>query len=349
MFHCLTKEKLFLIIFLVIISDQVKGQIGGGRVLEFLNLPGNARISALGAVNVSNLDKDVNMFLSNPALLEEPVHQYASISHFLFLADVTLSTLTYGHNFGKAGNFAIGLQYLNYGKFEAYDQTGMGEGEFNANDYALTISNSRTVGSFTMGGNLKFANSYIAGLNASALLFDLGGLYKHPVQELTLGLVMKNLGFGLNNYTLGSTITLPFDVQLGITYKPEFMPLRFSVTAYNLYPENITYGRSGSINNKEQLGSVDRIMRHFAFGTEILLNKNVNLRAGYNHLIRQELRMEELSGGAGLALGVLIRVKAFEIAYSKAFYHVAGGTDYFTLTSNLGSLLKNKKKFNEQN
>lgn len=351
MFQDLPFLKIFLIIFMIIVSNQVKGQFGEGRLLEFLNLPDNARISALGGVNVSNLDKDVNMFLSNPALLEAPVNQNISLNHFLFLADVSLSTLTYAHDFDKLGMMAIGLKYLNYGTIEAYDQTGLEEGTFNANDYAITIGNSHNIGSFTMGGSIKFASSNIAAYHSSALLIDFGGLYKHPNQDLTVGLVMKNLGFGLSSYISGNRYSFPFDVQMGMSFKPEFMPFRFSITAYNLSSgyQDYQVPVRGSLNNNQEPGSVDRIIRHFTFGTELLLSKNVNFRAGYNHLIKQELSIEERSGGAGLAFGILIRVKAFEIAYSKALYHVAGGTDYFTLTSNLNTLFKNRKNFNEQN
>ncbi|MDQ3395677.1 MAG: type IX secretion system protein PorQ, partial [Bacteroidota bacterium] len=328
----------------------VKAQVGGRRALEFLNLPGNARTSALGGINVSSFDNDINMFLSNPALLHPSTHKHISLSHYLFLADITLSTLTYGHNFGKAGVFAAGLQYLNYGSFDGYDDTGLEEGEFGASDYAITLSNSRVTGNFIFGGSMKFANSNIAFYNASALLFDIGGIFRHPERDITLGMAIKNLGFGLSDYAQGSDISLPFDVQMGITFKPQFIPFRFSVTAYNLYPYRVNYqipGRGG-INNEEP-GRVDKLMRHITIGTELLLSKNVNIRAGYNHLIKQELKMEEVSGGAGLAFGILIRVKAFEIAYSKAFYHVSGGTDYITVTSNLGAFFKNKNKLNEQN
>ncbi|CAN5118608.1 hypothetical protein BH23BAC1_BH23BAC1_14290 [soil metagenome] len=327
-----------------LVSHQVIGQVGGRRSFEFLNLPGNARISGLGGVNVSNRDADVNLFLSNPSLLQQEVHQHISLSHFLFLADITLSNLTMAYDFEKAGMFAFGLQYLNYGSFDAYDDTGLEAGQFRANEYAFTIGHSRTTGLFTMGANLKFANSNIASFQARAFLLDIGGLYKHPVEDFTVGLVIKNFGLMAREYISGAATTLPFDVQLGTTFKPEFMPFRFSITGYNFY--RLGSGPSHSLNgNKEETGSVNKILNHFAFGTEVLLNKNINLRAGYNHLIRQELRLEEASGGAGFSLGFLIRIKAFEFAYSKAFYHVAGGTDYFTLTSNLGTFIKNKKEF----
>ena len=38
------------------------------KSFEFLNLPGNATLSALGGVNVSSTNQNVNFFQSNPAL-----------------------------------------------------------------------------------------------------------------------------------------------------------------------------------------------------------------------------------------------------------------------------------------
>jgi len=59
-------------------------------------------------------------------------------------------------------------------------------------------------------------------------------------------------------------------------------------------------------------------------------------------LIRQELRLQETSGGAGFSYGLLVKIKAFEMAYSRALYHVAGGTNYITLTSDLSKFIIKK-------
>lgn len=76
--------------------------------------------------------------------------------------------------------------------------------------------------------------SSVAGFRSNALLFDLGGTFVHPEKDLTIGLAIKNVGFVLSEYSGTSDTQLPFDVQAGITFKPKHMPLRFSITAYNL-------------------------------------------------------------------------------------------------------------------
>lgn len=336
----------FLFIFLI---RPVYGQPGGGRSFEFINMPSNARVAGLGGINVSVSDKDVNMLLSNPALISESTHNHVSLNHFLYLADISLSNLVYGFHHEKAGSFALGLQYLNYGSFEAYDETGLEQGNFGANEYAVTLGNSRSIKAFTIGASLKYVSSTISSFHSGAILMDIGGIFKHPQKDFTVGMVIKNFGVVVREYSETSQTNLPFDVQLGTSFKPEFMPLRFSFTAYNLYRPGDSYPvpPRSSQNNNQESGTVDKIMRHLNFGAEVILSKNVNLRAGYNHLIRKELRIDEYSGGAGISLGLMFRIKAFEFAYSKAFYHVAGGSDYFTLTSNLNSIFKNKKELNE--
>jgi len=54
------------------------------------------------------------------------------------------------------------------------------------------------------------------------------------------------------------------------------------------------------------------------------------------------LRMEETSGGAGFSTGLMFRIKAFELAYSRTFFHAAGGSNTFTMASDLGSFIKKK-------
>lgn len=323
-------------------SNVLVAQVGGLDGFSFLQTPTTARISALSGVNITSQDEDVNMFLSNPALLVPDLHQHASINYLNFLGDIQYSSLAYAHNFEEVGLWSMGLQYFSYGAFEGYDEAGNEAVDFNARDFAVTIGYSRKVGVFTLGANLKFAQSNIASYTASAIMFDLGGTYKHPEREFTVGLAIKNFGFLVKDYTEEAETTLPFDLQVGTTFKPEHMPFRFSITAYNLTRGNIAYYDPILSNNQEEPGTVDKILRHVTIGTEILVSKNFNIRAGYNHLIRKELRLEETSGGAGFSMGFMIRIKAFELAYARRFYHVAGGSNTFTLASDLGEFIKKK-------
>ncbi len=126
------------------------------------------------------------------------------------------------------------MQHLGYGTIEGFDQTGAATGDYKSGETVFIISKSHQVGNFRIGANLKPAFSTLAGYRSSALLLDIGGVFVHPSQELVVGMVIKNLGFVIQDYTESGTSSLPFDIQVGITLKPEHMPLRFSFTAYQL-------------------------------------------------------------------------------------------------------------------
>ena len=114
-------------------------------------------------------------------------------------------------------------------------------GSFTATDFALTVGHSHQVGPFALGANLKFASSSIAEYSASALMLDLGGVFEHPSKDFNVALVFKNMGLVLGDYTDQSNSSLPFDIQIGTSFKPQYMPIRFSITVYNLYQGDIAY------------------------------------------------------------------------------------------------------------
>lgn len=335
-----------LIVVLFICCHYAHAQVGGQRSFDFLNIPGDARTAALGGANVTMAGSDVNGFAQNPALLDSTVHNHLSLSYLNYLGDINFSNLAYARTLKKYGTWAVNLKYIDYGSIVSYDPAGVEMGTFDSNEFVLAIAHSRETGVFSLGGSLKFALSNIAGFKANALLADIGGRFKHPEKDLNVGLVIKNLGVVLKDYDELSQSDLPFDVQLGVSFKPEHMPFRFSATAYHLYQGDIAFfDPRGNINDQEdsEPGVADKIFRHTVFAAEFVPSKNFNLRVGYNHLMRRELRLQEASGGAGFSFGVMFRVKAFEFAYSKALYHVAGSTNHLTLTSNFNSLITKKR------
>lgn len=332
----MVKKLLPFIFFLVSLSAFA--QIGGHRSFEFLNIPSNPKLAALSGVNITSSHGDPNMFMANPALLEPLMHNRLSFNYLNYMADIGLSSLTYVRDIENLGTFGAGLVYMNYGQIDGYDEAGYESGIFMANEFAFTAGGSHKLGNFTLGTNVKLAGSNIASFKASALLFDMGGVFSHPEQDLKIGMMVKNIGFVLRPYVENIPVNLPLDVQIGISYKPEHAPMRLSLTAFNLYRRNIAYFDPQSrFANNEEPGKFDNIFRHFSFGTEFILSKNVNLRAGYNHLIRKELKLEQHGGLAGFSFGMLFRMKAFEFSYSNQVYHVAGGAHHFGITSNLNS------------
>lgn len=347
--------KLVAALFLAVLLSlplMAQAQVGGQRGFAFLQLPGNAKVAALGGVHVSAPGHDVNMVASNPALLNEAMDRQLSLTYIGYLADIRQSNLGYAFNTARYGRWAASLNYLNYGDFVQRDPTGMEEGNFSVNDYTLSLSHARQAEAFTIGASAKLVVSSMAGDKAVGLLADVGGAFQHPEQDLSVGLVFKNIGYQVRTFAGGDRQAMPFDAQLGASYKPAHMPVRLSLTAHHLYQFDVVYldpnasGRLDANGNeiKEEKKLGDKIARHFVVGTEFIFSNNFQVRAGYNHLRRKELRLESNAGGAGFSVGAMLRVRAFELNYGSAFFHPSGGTHYITLSTDTGTFLKRKSK-----
>ena len=293
---------------------------------EFLNLPNNARIAGLGGVNITSGWLDPTQARSNPALLNKGMVNQFVINRLVYFADIAQTSLTFVQPFQKLGNIAFGLDYLNYGDIQSFDENGFLNGDFSIIEYVLSASTSQQFGPFSVGASLKLAISDLSAFQSSAALLELGGIFKHPEKELTLGFAIKNIGFLISDYTDDNNSILPIDIQLGATFKPEFIPFRFSITARNLVCSDVVFFDPSTNNlfgEDKRLGFGEEIFRRLVFGAELIASNNFQLRFGYNHLLRQELRLATTSGGSGFSFGFVFKVKRFEFAYSRALYHTA--------------------------
>ncbi len=324
----------------MLLSCQGLAQLGGQRSFEFLNVPGNARLAALGAMNVSLADKDVNFFFSNPALVSDSLAGFSSAGYQFYVADIGQAAFAYAHKFKSVGTVSFGVQHFSYGAITGYDASGLDIGSFKSSETALVVSKSHQISNFRVGVNLKTVFSTIAGFRASALMMDVGGTFVHPTRNLTVGLAFKHLGVVLSEYSETSDTKVPFDVQVGATFKPQHMPLRFSLTAYNLVSTANPY--DDPTNADDNPSSMDKLLRHFNIGTEILLHRNVNVLLAYNFLRQQELKTEN-SGGSGLSAGAAIKIKAFDIVFSRSSYSVGNGAYSFTVSSDIQNMILKKR------
>ena len=322
------------------ISFTSLAQTTARKSFEFLNVPNNARLAALGGVNASLADRDINFFFYNPALVSDSLAGVAAVNYQFYVADIGQATFAYAHNFSKIGTLSFGIQHLNYGAIKGYDASGFEMGDFKSSETVLVVGKSHQVSNFRFGMNFKVAFSNLAGYRASALMVDIGGLFVHPKQDLKFGLSIKNLGVVLSEYSETSKSHLPFDVQIGATFKPEHMPLRFSLTAYNLAETDVTY--YDAQGDEPEPGTLDKVLRRVNFGTEVLIHKNVNLMIGYNYLVHQELKLTDAGGGAGFSFGFSAQIKSFEFVFSRSAY-VEGNAGYaFTLSKNIDTMMKRR-------
>ena len=302
---------------------------------HFLNLPNSSRAASLGGSAVSSNDHDIAMGYHNPAILGDSTLGDIYIMYHPYLAGINrMSTITQ-FSAGKIGPLTAGILFTDYGTFDETDELGTVIGRFKAQDYVLHIGKSHSLGPFTLGINLKMAGSYISTTGANALLFDLGGIYRSPYQNFSVGIVIKNLGFIISDYTTDAHTSLPFDVLIGTTFKPEHMPFRFTVTASDLVRSTDDLYAS---NPNENIRRLNQIFRYFNFGTALLIGKRIELNLGYNHRQRVAFSVDEMAYGAGLSFGFLLKIKNYELQFSNAKVHAAAISQYLSIKTNTRAL-----------
>lgn len=346
------------VILLFFIATASFAQLGGRNGYTFLNFPINAKTSAIGGMNNSVRDNDPSTLYNNPALLNKEMHNRAVVNFAPFVANVSYYSAAYAFDHAKfGGTTGFGVQYMYYGIANETDINGSSVGNsISANEFALTLGHSHTLGNYTLGANVKLAGSQLVRSTSLALLTDIGAVFKHPKYDFTIGLLVKNLGFPIKSYGSAFTVSMPLDVQLGISFKPQHAPFRFSVLIHHLQRYDIAYDDPTNVSSYDINGNpivnrvtvIDQIGRHFVLGGEFLLSKGFNIRVGYNHMMRSELRNVNEGGLSGFSLGFMLKVKMFELGYSHAFYHSVGGLNTFSLNVQLDGFYKKAEKLPEE-
>ncbi|MGB0521750.1 MAG: type IX secretion system protein PorQ [Flammeovirgaceae bacterium] len=349
-----TVQKVGLLLLGNLVALSCFAQLGGSTSFGFLNLPTHARTIALGGQNITSSDQDVNMMTSNPALLVDSVANKLSVSYYPYFADVHSSAISYAHSFKKAGLWGINVQNISYGTFDQTNALGQVTGTFQGSELAVTISHARKIEHFALGANLKLAQASLDTYRASGVFLDVGSVFIHPKKDFKFGLVIRNLGFSLGSFTPSQEFSMPLDIQLGLSFKPQRMPLRFSITANQLQQFDIAFddpsddGKVDALGNPldEKASFTDKLSRHFTLGGEFVFSKNLNLRFGYNFLKRRELAIESRQAMVGFSFGFMIRIKKLEVAYSRNTQFVGGGVNAFTVTLNTKDIFKKKRVIN---
>lgn len=301
---------------------------------NFVENPSYTKVAALGGINIT-AGKDPLMFLSNPALLDSSGIHTPAFQYTNFPGGIQVATL--GYNFLGAGSgggiLGIGLQYFDYGTFDGFDAIGVPLGEFGANEFALTVGYSRSQEVFRYGVNIKLLGSVLEGYQAYAAVMDFGVNYYHPEMDLVVGITAKNVGFVLSSYLEGQALELPTDLRIGGSFKPEYAPFRIHASLRNLQPREVDFFIPNLAAGRTELTFGDQFMRRIVLGVELLPSEHIQLRAGYNHLIRREFEALTGAGLGGFSGGFAFKVNRFELSYSRMFYNVPGGSNIFGITT----------------
>jgi hypothetical protein len=345
--------KKIILLLLLMSGLQAFSQAGYG-VYQFLDLPVSSRLAALGGTNVSLRDNDLNFAFVNPALLTAETDKVVGLSVANYLSDIQFGSAVYGHNVKDVGYFGVGIQYIDYGKFqEATDLNELTGQTFTAKDFALHIIYARPLNKyFTVGATLKPVYSVYERYTSYGLALDGGVNYCDPKSLFSAGLVFKNLGTQFKGYYSDEDgqhyEPLPFNVQLGITQKLAHAPLRFSLTLHNLQHWDLNYESTNqpisAISNSEKapepittsvISGIDMAFRHTIFAVEFVPTKTFYLAASYDHRRHSEMKMTGFKSMAGFSFGGGVKLYKFQVGFGTTIFQTGVSSYQFSISTGL--------------
>jgi len=339
------KQKYYLIILFSITFIAAKAQIGGEYTYQFLELTNSARIAALGGSQIALSDStDLNLPYHNPASLHKSMEDKVLVNYVNYMADINYGYASYAKSFDSIGNFAVGIHYINYGKFlEATEFGELTGNEFKAAEYAFHIIYSNSYRRLNYGVALKPILSVFESYRSFGLAADFGVSIASKSKYTNVSLVARNVGSQITTYYEdGNYEKIPMNVQAGISRRLKHAPINLAVNMQYLNrwdlgnPEPDPNAESNDFFDREE--SFGRqIMRHLVFGAEILPSENFIIRAGYNYQRRQELKFNDRPGMVGFSAGFGLKIKRFHLDYAISQYHLAGSSNLFSLAININN------------
>lgn len=317
--------------------------LGGNAVFNFLKLPNTPQLTGLGGINVSNISNDIGMSFNNPSLLRPAMHmQLATVFNSMF-AGVKNYHMMLGYSSEKLQtNVAFGVHYLDYGSIPQTDASGNVLGIFRPGDYVIQLSASKKyLEKWYYGASFKFINSNYGLYRSNGIAMDAGVTYYDSTQLVQLSLMLKNMGTQLKKYHGAGSEEIPFDLVIGVTKRLQKAPVQFSITAHHLHRFNLlysdsAYNSSNGSNQTEDKFTIDRMVRHFVFATQLFVGDKVEVSAAYNHLRRAELNLNHSTNGLnGFSLGLGVLFNKIQIRYARAYYQNNTAYNHFGLNLHL--------------
>lgn len=311
-----------------------------GTAYNYLNIPMSSHAYALGGVNISVVDDDINLYEQNPALLGPEVDMQAGVGYMRYLGSSNFMSARFAKEAGEHAAWSAGITYFGYGSMRGMDQTGAETGSFNVSDIAFSGMYSHDFNDRLRGGiNMKFLYSNYEQYNAFAIAVDLGINYYNPDKDLSLSAVVKNLGGQVKRFE-DHYDRLPWDVQLGYSQSLKGGPFRVSITAHGLTKWHLPYYKLKDSNDTHsELVKEDKFMsnlfRHLIFGLDYAPSDKFYVALGYNHKTKTDMATFARNFISGFSMGAGLKSSKFRVGVAMAQPHTGGFTFMVNLSTNI--------------
>lgn len=310
---------------------------------NFLNIPSSARIYGLGGINISSIDDDINSIDQNPALLGPEFDMQLGINYMRYIADANFAGVRFGTRASEHGAWAVGIQYFGYGEITGADEMGNLTGNFSPKDVNFSGTYSHDITDRLRGGiALKLLYSSYGEYTAFAVATDLGINYYDPERDLSLSAVIANLGGQVKRFDQAYD-RLPVDLRLGWSQSFGSLPIRFSITAWNLTKWKLPYYDPGDgtasdgLTVKESFGS--NLFRHLVFAADFIPSEKFHIGIGYNYKTRTDMSTYSRNILSGFSIGAGMNLKSFKFGVAFAQPHSGASTFMFNISTNLTELI----------
>jgi hypothetical protein len=279
-------QALILLISLIAIDPNA-----GTTGFDFLKITPTAREAAMGGATVGATPSPMGFWFS-PAHALSAESPRAHVGYLNYVAGVHIGSAAYSQPVGTDKGVGFGLVYLNAGTMKRTNERGEELGTFGVSFADLNLSGAMKFGeALAVGVGLQGLYGSIDTFFTMGLAGNVGATYRLPVDGLTAGLAVKNLGLQLKAFQTGRD-PLPIDFGLGLGYQPN--------------PSlNLALDVHKPIDNRVSVRA----------GVEGWIADLLALRAGYS-----SDGVDLKSGGgsdilAGLSTGLGIRYRGYELDY----------------------------------
>ena len=255
------KNKAIVTLLILLSTISVYSQSAGNTGLSFLKYGFGARNIAMGDAGTA-LSNDLTGLFYNPAKLALTDKSEVLFMHNQWIQDVSSEVI--GANTVIWGiPFAVGFNVTSIDGIEYREIPGEPITEFDANYFYGSLSTGFFVtDEISFGAGIKYLYEGLLNDEATGFGFDFGLNYLLPYKGLTASAVVKNIGSmsALRN----EETKLPAELRIG--------------TAYTYSLEDSKFDFTGGAEFQKYLDNEDN---HFNFGGEVLYNKLIAARAGF--------------------------------------------------------------------
>lgn len=307
---------LSIYIFVLLIFFSVHLQGAGTNSFTFLQMQIGSRAQGMGNAFTA-ISSHINGLYYNPASSAFSPRPSMMLYHSNWIEDISIENISFIYPNVQKFSFSTGLSYLHLPAIDEYDinnTTGeaIRNGTFQIYNLISHIGISYQASeNFSAGVQFKFLQERIADVTASGFAFDFGLLFKAPVDYLSFGVAIQNLGPKMKYDHYKEKIPLTF--RLGVAYQLPYNPFTFAFDVVKTSDENW----------------------NFYPGMELEVMKGLAFRGGYQF-------QKDIGAGYNVGIGFEI-LDNYSINYVFSPYGILGNTHRAEFVFNFGNLYRKSK------